>query len=107
LAAINNSGRIVGTRDKRATVWINGTAHFWWPAGEISSAQAVNFTGLVVGTSQLNGVSRALLWRSGVPSDLPGANGGPARGQAYGINAGADVAGVDFAVDHAALWLRQ
>ena len=106
-AAINNSGRIVGTRDKRATVWINGTAHLWGPAGEISSAQAVNPTGLVVGTTQLNGVSRALLWRLGVPSDLPAANGGPARGQAYGINAGADVAGVDFAVDHAALWLRQ
>jgi len=105
--AINTSGRIVGTRDKRATVWINGTAHLWGPAGEISSAQAVNPTGLVVGTSQLNGVSRALLWRLGVPSDLPGANGGPALGQAYGINAGADVAGVNFAVGHAALWLRQ
>jgi len=31
----------------------------------------------------------------------------PAQGQAYGISAGADVAGVDFAFDRATLWHHQ
>jgi probable HAF family extracellular repeat protein len=105
--AINKGGRVAGVKATRATVWVDGVARVWGPAGEISAATGVNTAGLVVGTTQLNGVSRALLWRKGVRSDLPGTDGGPALGQAYGINAGGDVAGVDFSAGQAAIWLRQ
>ena len=50
--------------------------------------------GLVVGLTQVNGVSRALIWMQKVMSDLPVANGwlGPGlRHQRWG-----DVAGLDF-----------
>jgi probable HAF family extracellular repeat protein len=105
--AINFGGRIVGMRSSRATVWVNGQPSFWGPAGEISAAFGINDAGLVVGTTQLNGVSRALIWKQRVMSDLPAANGGPASGQAYAINAGGDVAGVDFTTEQAVLWRRQ
>jgi probable HAF family extracellular repeat protein len=105
--AINRGGRAVGSRSSRATVWVNGVGRLWGPAGEISGATAINTAGLVVGTTQLNGVSRALIWKQGVMSDLPAAGGGPAHGQAYGINAGGDVAGADFTTQRAVLWRRQ
>lgn len=107
--AINRGGRVVGAsvRGPRATVWVNGLPRYWGPVGEISAALGINTAGLVVGTTQLNGVSRALLWTKGVMSDLPAAGGGPARGQAYGINAGGDVVGTDFTTGHAVLWAHQ
>lgn len=105
--AINRGGRIVGMRKSRATVWVDGLPRFWGPVGELSAAFGVTTAGLVVGTTQLNGVSRALIWKRGVMSDLPAANGAPAHGQAYAINAGGDVAGADFATMHAVLWRRQ
>jgi probable HAF family extracellular repeat protein len=105
--AINRGGRVVGVWSSRATVWVNGLPRVWGPAGELSAATAINTAGLVVGTTQLNGVSRALIWNKGVMSDLPAAGGGPAHGQAYAINAGGDVAGIDFTTGHAVLWRRQ
>jgi probable HAF family extracellular repeat protein len=107
--AINFGGRVVGASVKgpRATVWVNGLPRYLGPLGEISSAHGINNAGLVVGTTQLNGVSRALLWTKGVMSDLPAAGGGPAHGQAYGINAAGDVVGTDFTTGHAVLWAHE
>jgi probable HAF family extracellular repeat protein len=105
--AINRGGRIVGLRGSRATVWVDGQSRLWGPAGEISAAMGINTAGLVVGTTQVNGVSRALIWNKGVMSDLPAAGGGAARGQAYAINAGGDVAGADFNTGHGVLWRHQ
>jgi probable HAF family extracellular repeat protein len=107
--ATNRSGRVVGASAKgpRATVWVNGLPRYWGPLGEISAAFGINTAGLVVGTTQVNGVSRALIWTKGVMSDLPAAGGGPAHGQAYGVNGAGDVVGVDFMTGHAVLWAHE
>ncbi|MDQ3137275.1 MAG: hypothetical protein M3Q93_06790, partial [Gemmatimonadota bacterium] len=106
---INNGGRVVGagSRGPRATVWVNSLPRYLGPLGEISAAFGINTGGLVVGTTQLNGVSRPLLWTKGVMSDLPAAGGGPASGQAYGINAAGDVVGADFTTGRAVLWAHE
>jgi probable HAF family extracellular repeat protein len=105
--AINRGGSVVGMWLSRAIFWVNGQPRLRGTAGEISAATGINTAGLVVGTTQLNGVSRALIWKQRVVSDLPAANGGPALGQAYAINAGTDVAGVDFTTGQAVLWRHQ
>jgi probable HAF family extracellular repeat protein len=105
--AINRGGSVVGMWLSRAIFWVNGQPRLRGPEGEISAATAINTAGLVVGTTQLNGVSRALIWKQRVMSVLPAADGGPSLGQAYAINAGADVAGIDGTTGQAVLWRRK
>ncbi|MBA3495797.1 MAG: hypothetical protein H0T86_01675 [Gemmatimonadales bacterium] len=99
--------RLQPVRGSEFWVWVNSLPRYFGLLGEISAAFGINTGGLVVGTTQLNGVSRALLWTKGVMSDLPAAGGGPASGQAYGINAAGDVVGADFTTGRAVLWAHE
>ena len=88
-AAINDTGGVVGSSGGRAFFWGAGTMselNAWgWTA---SSATAVNSLGQVAGAAcNAQGVSHAVLWTMGTPSDL----GAP--GSAEDINNSGDIVG--------------
>jgi len=93
---INLAGQIVGSIDvsglRHGFRWENGVTTDLGTSGTGSSeAWGINSTGLIVGAGRTTpqgvpGVQRAIVWRSGVITDLPMLPGGGAYGAANEVN---------------------
>ena len=92
VSGINNSGQVVGTSANHAFLWENGAmTDLGTLGGSLSTANAINDMGQIVGDSTLaSGERHAFLWDRGVMKDL----GAPGESSsAHGINNHGDIVG--------------
>jgi uncharacterized membrane protein len=84
--AINGALQVAGTRQNRATTWVNGQPIDLHPAwAEGSFAASINKTGEIAGWGRrITGGQRGVLWRNGKAIDLGDFGGGQSR--AYDVN---------------------